>query len=407
MSQYSKTLDWLFKQLPMYQRVGQSAYKADLKNTLELMELLGHPEKGLKCIHVGGTNGKGSVSHMLAAIFQQAGFKTGLYTSPHLKDFRERIRINGEMIPEEAVVNFTEKYRSSFEQMGLSFFEMTVGLAFDYFRQEKTEIAIIEVGMGGRLDSTNVVEPLLSIITNISLDHTQFLGDTHAIIAFEKAGIIKRETPILIGEKQGETEKVFRQKAAEQNAQLYYAQDLVPLPQIRSTDLSGPYQEKNLKTALAAVKLLEEQGFSLNAHLSSALSQVSPLTGLRGRWETLAHNPKIIADTGHNPAGVAYVTDQLKRESYRQLHVVWGMVGDKDSTAILRMLPKSAIYYFCQPNIPRGLAADELKSRALTFGLSGKSYPSVAEALEAAKKNTLSDDLIFVGGSVFVVAEVV
>jgi dihydrofolate synthase/folylpolyglutamate synthase len=404
---YKATLDWLFAQLPMYQRVGKSAYKVDLENTQALMKHLGHPEKGLTCIHVGGTNGKGSVSHMLAAIFQQAGYKTGLYTSPHLKDFRERIRVNGQMIDQEYVVDFVETNRTAFTELGLSFFEMTVGMAFQYFRDQKTDIAIIEVGMGGRLDSTNVVSPELSIITNISLDHTQFLGDTRAKIAFEKAGIIKSGVPVVIGEKHDETTSVFEKQAQEKKAPLYFAEEQTNLPSARHSDLSGPYQEKNQHTVLAAVQLLQKKGYNLIPHLASALSQVGKLTGLRGRWEILAHQPKIITDTAHNEAGVAYLADQLRREKYRQLHIVWGMVGDKDSSSILRMLPKSAIYYFCKPNIPRGLAVEELKSKALTYGLSGKSYPSVAAALREAKNHTLSDDLIFVGGSVFVVAEVV
>jgi dihydrofolate synthase/folylpolyglutamate synthase len=404
---YQNTLDWLFAQLPMYQRVGQVAYKADLNNTLALMEHLGHPEKGLTCIHVGGTNGKGSVSHMLAAIFQAAGYKTGLYTSPHLKDFRERIRVNGQMISKAAVSDFVDAHKAAFTNLGLSFFEMTVGLAFAHFRAQQTDIAIIEVGMGGRLDSTNVVIPKLSIITNISLDHTQFLGDTLAKIAAEKAGIIKNKVPVLIGEKHEETDAVFTEKAQEKNAPLFFAEEQTNLPTVRQSDLSGPYQEKNRRTVLAAVQILQKQGYDLEPHLASALSQVGALTGLRGRWEILGNHPKIITDTAHNEAGVAYVAEQLRRESFRQLHIVWGMVGDKDSSAILRMLPKSAIYYFCKPNIPRGLAVEELKSKALTFGLSGKSYPSVSAAYTAAQKATLTDDLIFVGGSVFVVAEVV
>lgn len=406
MPNYQETLDWLFSQLPMYQRVGQSAYKADLKNTHALMELLQHPEEGLTCIHVGGTNGKGSVSHMLAAAFQMAGYKTGLYTSPHLKDFRERIRINGEMISEEAVIGFTEKYRSEFESMGLSFFEMTVGMAFDYFRAEQTDIAIIEVGMGGRLDSTNVVNPELSIITNISLDHTQFLGDTRAKIAFEKAGIIKAGVPVIIGERHLETDAVFEEVAKERNSEIVFAEDVIAPRDVRQLDLQGFYQVKNLRTVLAAVEKLQKLGYNLQPSLEEALQNTRKLTGLRGRWDLIGYEPKIICDTGHNEAGVALILDQLQKEDFRQLHIVWGMVGDKDINSILRMLPKSAIYYFCKLDIPRGKDAEMLKREAVRFGLSGKSYASVSNALAEAKKNTFKEDLIFIGGSTFTVAEV-
>lgn len=406
MPNYQETLHWLFSQLPMYQRVGQSAYKADLKNTHALMELLQHPEAGLTCIHVGGTNGKGSVSHMLAAAFQMAGYKTGLYTSPHLKDFRERIRINGEMISEEAVIGFTEKYRSAFERMGLSFFEMTVGMAFDYFRAEQTDIAIIEVGMGGRLDSTNVVNPELSIITNISLDHTQFLGDTRTKIAFEKAGIIKAGVPVIIGERHLETDAVFEDVAKERNSEIVFAEDVIAPRDVRQLDLQGFYQVKNLRTVLAAVEKLQKLGYSLQSTLEEALQNTRKLTGLRGRWDLIGYEPKIICDTGHNEAGVALILDQLQKEDFRQLHIVWGMVGDKDINSILRMLPKSAIYYFCKPDIPRGKDAELLKREAVRFGLSGKSYASVSNALAEAKKNTFKEDLIFIGGSTFTVAEV-
>lgn len=404
---YQECLDWLFQQLPMYQRVGQAAYKADLNNTLRLMELLDHPERQFKSVHIAGTNGKGSVSHMLAAIFQMAGYKTGLYTSPHLKDFRERIRINGEVIPESKVVAFVEKHQKDFTDIGLSFFEMTVGMAFQYFTDEKVDIAILETGMGGRLDSTNVVTPELSVITNISLDHTQFLGDTKVKIAVEKAGIIKEGVPVVIGERNPETNEVFERIAKERNSEITFAQEVVPWRAVDALDLKGRYQEKNIRTVMAAVKKLAEQGYSLDHHLEEALQNAKKLTGLRGRWEQLGRNPTIICDTGHNEAGVSMILDQLKTESYRQLHIVWGMVGDKDITTILRMLPKHAIYYFCTPDIPRGKDAEELGREAVRFGLSGKSYSSVDEAFEAAKAHTLADDLIFVGGSTFVVAEVI
>lgn len=402
---YQECLDWLFAQLPMYQRIGKAAYKADLRQTLELMEVLGHPEDKFKSVHIAGTNGKGSVAHMLAAIFQQAGYKTGLYTSPHLKDFRERVRINGQMISEEAVLQFVEANMGHFEKIGLSFFEMTVGLAFDYFAKQQVDIAIVEVGMGGRLDSTNVITPELSVITNISLDHTQYLGHTEALIAREKAGIIKPGVPVVIGEKHKDTLPVFREVAEERGAPLILAEEEISLREIRTVDLKGLYQEKNMRTALAAVHALEKLGYQFN-DIDEALAHVKSLTGLRGRWEILGDRPKIIADTAHNLAGIEIVLDQLKRESYRQLHIVFGSVSDKNLSEILRMLPKAAIYYFCKPDLPRGKDAEELKSEALRFGLSGKTYPSVKAALDAAIKNTLADDLIYVGGSNFVVAEV-
>lgn len=403
---YQECLDWLFSQLPMYQRVGGAAYKADLENTHRLMEILAHPEQKFKSVHVAGTNGKGSVSHMLAAIFQLAGYKTGLYTSPHLKDFRERIRINGEMIPEKEVLNFVEKNQAHFKEIGLSFFEMTVGMAFDYFAREEVDIAILEVGMGGRLDSTNVVLPELSVITNISLDHTQFLGNTKDLIAAEKAGIIKNSIPVIIGERDPETDPVFQKIAHDKQAPIYFAEDLIPWRAVDALDLRGVYQERNIRTVLAAAAKLQEMGYSLDATLEPALQNAAKLTGLRGRWEQIGTHPKIICDTGHNEAGVRMVLDQLKKESYRQLHIVWGMVGDKDISGILRMLPKHAFYYFCKPDIPRGKNAEELSREAVRYGLSGKSYPSVKKAFETAKANTLSDDFIFVGGSTFVVGEI-
>ncbi len=405
MNRYQDTLDWLFQQLPMYQRIGQAAYKADLDNTWALMQILDHPERGFKAVHVAGTNGKGSSAHMLAAIFQEAGYKTGLYTSPHLVDFRERIRINGAMISEEAVVEFVDQYRSSFETIGLSFFEMTVGMAFDYFRKEKVDIAIIEVGMGGRLDSTNVIQPELSLITHIGLDHTQFLGDTLAQIAAEKAGIIKEGVNTVISERQRECDAVFEAKAKEMEAPLYFAIDQVPSAQLYlELDLKGDYQENNLRGVLCAIDLLEKQGWNLKAYAESALKKVGQLTGLRGRWEVIQAKPLTICDTGHNITGVKAITEQLKKHSYRQLHIVWGMVGDKQIKDILRIMPQSAFYYFTQASIPRAMPAEELKREALKYGLAGKAFADVASAYESARAHTLSDDLIFIGGSTFVVA---
>lgn len=406
MKTYAQTLEWLFAQLPMYQRIGQAAYKADLSNTLALMEMLDHPEKAFKSVHVAGTNGKGSSSHMLAAIFQAAGYKTGLYTSPHLVDFRERIRINGEMITEQAVVDFVENHQAQFQSLGLSFFEMTVGLAFDYFRKEEVDIAIIEVGMGGRLDSTNVINPELSLITHIGLDHTQFLGDTLAKIAGEKAGIIKPATPVVISERQVECEAVFQSIAAERKAPIYFASDTVASARLyMDLDLKGDYQENNLRGVLCAIDRLEEKGWKLKPSLETALKQVVALTGLRGRWEVLQQKPLMICDTGHNYTGVQAIVDQLKRQSYRQLHIVWGMVGDKAIKDILRLLPQSAFYYFTQASIPRAMNAEELKREALRFGLAGKAYADVPSAVKAAQEHTLGDDIIFIGGSTFVVGD--
>lgn len=406
MSRYQETLDWLFQQLPMYQRIGKAAYKADLKNTWKLMEILGEPQKEFKSVHVAGTNGKGSSAHMLAAIFQEAGYKTGLYTSPHLVDFRERIRINGEVISENSVIEFVDQYQKTFTEIGLSFFEMTVGMAFDHFRKEEVDIALIEVGMGGRLDSTNVIRPDLSLITHIGLDHTQFLGDTLAKIAGEKAGIIKEKVPVVISERQTECDFVFQTKAEELHAPIYFATDEVASSRLYlDLDLKGDYQENNLRGVLCAVDRLEDLGWKIKGHVESALKKVKALTGLKGRWEIIQEQPLTICDTGHNITGVKAVIDQIKKHSYRQLHIVWGMVGDKQVKDILRVMPQSAFYYFTQASIPRAMNSDELKREALKFGLAGKSYPDVASAVKAAKANTLSDDLLFIGGSTFVVAD--
>lgn len=390
----------------MFQRIGKAAYKADLSNTLALMEALEHPEQAFKSIHVAGTNGKGSSSHMLAAIFQKAGYKTGLYTSPHLVDFRERIRINGEMIPEASVVDFVDENKAGFEKLGLSFFEMTVGLAFDYFRKEKVDIAIVEVGMGGRLDSTNVLNPELSLITHIGFDHMQYLGDTLAKIAGEKAGIIKENTPVVISERQAECDAVFMAKAKELSAPIHFASDEVSTTRLYvDLDLRGDYQDHNLRGVLCSLDRLEEMGWQLKETATQALQNVSGLTGLRGRWEIMREQPLTICDTGHNITGVRAIMDQLKKHSYRQLHIVWGMVADKQLKEILRAMPQSAFYYFTQASIPRALDAEELKREALKFGLAGKSYPTVAEAVSAAESQVLNDDLLFIGGSTFVVAD--
>lgn len=406
MSRYAETLDWLFAQLPMYQRIGKAAYKADLSNTWQLMEILNQPQNSFKSVHVAGTNGKGSSAHMLAAIFQEAGYKTGLYTSPHLVDFRERIKINGQMISEEAVISFVDQHQDQFKDIGLSFFEMTVGLAFDYFRQEEVDIAIVEVGMGGRLDSTNVLLPELSLITHIGLDHQNFLGDTLAKIAAEKGGIIKEATPVVISERQEECDPVFIEMAAKQEATIHFALDEVASARLfLDLDLKGDYQEHNLRGVLCAIDHLEEQGWKIKSSAAKALSKVIPLTGLRGRWELINRRPLTICDTGHNQTGVRALMDQIKKHSFRQLHIIWGMAMDKDVRDILSLLPPSAFYYFTQADIPRAMPAEALKREALKFGLAGKAYPSVAAAYKVAQENTLNDDFIFIGGSTFIVAD--
>lgn len=404
MKSYSDTVNWLFNQLPVYQRTGGANYKIDLTKTHQLMEVLGHPERNFKSIHVAGTNGKGSVSHMLASIFQEAGLKVGLYTSPHLRDFRERVKIGGTMIPEEDVVAFVETYRNDFERLQLSFFEMTVGLAFDYFSRQKVDLAIVEVGMGGRLDSTNVLSPLVSVITNIGLDHQQFLGNTLEEIAGEKAGIIKANTPVVIGQKQAETTTVFTETSARLNAPLVWAEEIVD--KSYECELSGNYQAHNIKTAVAAVH--QQNSFEVNeALIERGLKRVVTNTGLLGRWQKLSDQPLTICDTGHNAAGVTYILQQLAETPHDQLHMVWGMVNDKDISTILKMLPKEAKYYFCKPDIPRGLEANELMNSAAEIGLKGSVYTSVNDALTAAQNEANTNDVVFVGGSTFVVAEVV
>jgi dihydrofolate synthase/folylpolyglutamate synthase len=403
---YQETLNWMFTQLPMYQNVGKVAFKKDLSNSLLFSKHLNYPERNFKSIHVAGTNGKGSTSHMLASVLQEAGLKVGLYTSPHLKDFRERIKINGTPISENEVVAFISKNQPFFEEQYLSFFEMTVGLAFEYFSKQKVDIAIVEVGLGGRLDSTNIINPLVSVITNIGLDHMQMLGDTLPEIASEKAGIIKREVPVVVGEYQEEVHRVFYQKALEHNTSLFLAEKNIT--QHYNSDLKGSYQLKNIKTAVQVVLLLNDLNFDiLECHILNGLAKVVENTGLLGRWQILSSNPKIICDTAHNSDGLKYVLEQISSQQYDTLHIVLGVVDDKDLEKILPMFPKNAIYYFCKPNIPRGLDAIELEYKSATFGLKGNSYMTVQAALEVAKNTAINKDLIFVGGSTFVVAEVV
>ena len=426
---YQETLDWMFKQLPMYQRIGAAAYKADLNNTIALLDMLGNPHNNFKSVHVAGTNGKGSTSHLLASIFQEAGYKTGLYTSPHLRDFRERIRINGEMIPQDNVVSFINQHKETFEKMELSFFEMTVGMAFDYFSNEKVDIAIVEVGMGGRLDSTNLITPELSVITNIGLDHVQFLGDTLEKIAGEKAGIIKESIPVVIGETQNETHKVFEDKAAACHSPIFFADQIFDCDKIHiesqtiqkydiwknnelyleacEIPLMGNYQKKNLTTVMCAIDQLREKFQLTDDDIRDGIANVIRNTHLMGRWQILNNDPLTIADTGHNVDGIREVVAQLAEMTYNKLRFVIGMVNDKDIDHVLQLLPHSCEYYFCKADIPRGLDAAKLAEKAFEYGLRGKVYDSVREAYLSAVNDASFDDIVFVGGSNFIVAEVV
>ena len=401
---YKATTTWMFSRLPMYQQQGAAAYKLDLSRTELLSSHLGHPENTFKSIHIGGTNGKGSTAHMLAAVLQLAGYKVGLYTSPHLKDFRERIRIDGKKISEASVVEFIEENNRFLEHHQLSFFEMTVGLAFDYFAKSKVDIAIIEVGLGGRLDSTNIINPELSVITNIGLDHTQFLGETLQKIAAEKAGIIKFHTPVVIGETQSEVDAIFISKANAVEADISFADK--EINQALPCSLLGDYQKKNIKTVLQSLAVLKTKGFAVSeSHIEKGLGNVQKLTGLRGRWELLSETPKTICDTAHNREGLTLVFNQLKKESFEFLHLVIGMVSDKNLEKLLDIFPKQAQYYFCKPDIPRGIDAELLTLKFYNKGINGKAYGSVKFAFEAAKKQASNDDIIFIGGSTFVVAE--
>ncbi|MCC4213505.1 bifunctional folylpolyglutamate synthase/dihydrofolate synthase [Leeuwenhoekiella parthenopeia] len=405
---YEQTVQWMFNRLPMYQRQGASAFRKDLVNTILLDEHLGHPHTAYQTIHVAGTNGKGSTSHMLASVLQEAGYKVGLYTSPHLKDFRERIRINGELCTKENVVSFIEAHKAFLEEHQLSFFELTVGMAFQYFKEQQVDVAVVEVGMGGRLDSTNIITPILSVITNIGMDHTAFLGNTLAEIAGEKAGIIKPQISVVIGERQEETTAVFEGKAAQEQAPLFFASDET-FPVLES-ELKGSYQVHNIKTVQKSVEILRlftdlEIG---EQHLIDGVARVVTNTGLMGRWQVLqASGPRIICDTGHNTEGLKQVFAQLGQEEFEQLHIVLGVVSDKDLESVLPLFPDEAEYYFSKPDVPRGLDAAVLQNQAAQFGLNGKKYKTISEALEAAKRAATAEDLIFIGGSTFVVAEIV
>jgi len=401
---YRETLDFLFDQLPMYQRVGKAAYKADLVNTFALLKALGNPENKFKSIHIGGTNGKGSTSHILASVFHEAGYKTGLYTSPHLLDFRERIKINGKPISKRKVIDFVENVKLVIHQINPSFFELTVGMAFDYFANQNVDIAIVEVGLGGRLDSTNVIEPEVSVITNIGFDHTQFLGNTIASIAREKAGIIKKNAPLITATDNKEVETIFKSIASRLNAPVYSIFDYSFIDY--KNDLKGNYQQLNVKTALLALQILKEKGWSIpEESIRKGLSNVIANTGFRGRWEVLAKSPKVICDTGHNVDGIVQIVQQLKIEKYKQLHFVFGMVNDKDPGIILSLLPKNANYYFCRSSVPRSLPVEKLILESNNAGLKGNAFSTVESAFLNAMENAKENDLIFVGGSTFVVAD--
>ena len=437
---YQQTLEYLFNSLPMYHRIGQAAYKADITNTVQLMAHLGNPEKKFRSIHVAGTNGKGSVSHMLASVLMQAGYKVGLYTSPHLVDFRERIRINGQMIPQERVTHFVEQHRDYMQTLQLSFFEMTVGLAFDYFASEQVDVAVVEVGMGGRLDSTNVITPDLCIITNIGFDHTQFLGNTLPKIAAEKAGIIKQHVPVVIGETHPETKPVFEQRAAEMQAPIYFADDhyrIIPIdepspssdtlafPNLKfsilnsqfstfnsqfTCPLTGSYQLKNLATLFQALELLPTVGYNIaEQHVRDGIARVVEDTGLHGRWEKMDEKPLTICETAHNADAVAAMLHKLSEMPYHHLHIIYGCVNDKDFRSILRMLPhERTTYYYSQPSVPRALPVGQLAAVAADLGMVGETFPQVAGAISAARHAAdVQRDLVLVTGSIFLVADAI
>ena len=403
---YSDTVNWMFQQLPMYQNKGKSAFKKDLTNSLKLSEHLNKPHTQFKSIHVAGTNGKGSTGHMLASVLQEAGFKVGLYTSPHLKDFRERIRINGKIISKQFVIGFIKRNKPFLQNNKLSFFEMTVGMAFDYFARKEVDIAVVEVGLGGRLDSTNIITPELSVITNIGFDHMQFLGDTLEKIAGEKAGIIKPNIPVVIGENQPETKAVFKEKAKSSSSKIYFADQLID--DALESDLKGSYQEHNIKAVMQSIAVLKDLNYKIsNVNLKRGLLNVAENTGLKGRWQILGIEPKIICDTAHNKEGLTYVMRQLKSENFKKLHIVFGVVNDKDLCSIIPLLPNEANYYFCKPNVQRGLDAIKLKKEFIKYKRFGEAYSSVQDALNSAKVKAEKDDLIYVGGSTFVVAEII
>ena len=419
---YTDTLQYLYDRLPVFHHVGGAAYKPGLDNTIQLMNVLDNPQTKYRCIHIAGTNGKGSVSNMLAAILQTAGYKVGLYTSPHLVDFGERIRVNGQMIEQQYVIDFVENNKDVFNTIEPSFFEATMAMAFNYFADTKVDVAIIEVGLGGRLDSTNIIQPDLSVITNISFDHVGFLGDTLEKIAFEKAGIIKPATPVVIGESVPETRPVFVQKARKENAALFFAEERFKINFKEYSDakmlvevngkvlikcgLCGNYQLKNIATTLTAIEQLSTLNYSISeSDILNGFENITEITGLQGRWQTLRSNPTTVCDTGHNVGGIQFVIEQLKAQNYKRLRIVIGMVNDKDVSAVLNLLPQDAVYYFTQANIMRALPCEELKLKSQSFGLNGHAYKSVKQAVDAAINESESDDFIFIGGSNFIVGE--
>lgn len=404
---YTEAIDYLYAHAPMFQAHGRRAYKSGLDTTLALDAHFGHPHRSYRTIHIAGTNGKGSTSHLLASVLQCAGYKVGLYTSPHLRDFCERIRVDGAAIPHERVAAFVDDYRSLIDTLQPSFFEITTALAFLYFAEQQVDVAVIEVGLGGRLDCTNIITPALSVITNISLDHTDILGDTIAKIAVEKAGIIKPNVPVVVGETQAETAPIFVAQAANAHAPIIFA-DQLPRTALPPCALHGNYQAKNLKTVLAAIEQLQQCGFDIAPQaIADGLLQVVERTHLQGRWQTLSENPTIICDTGHNAGGIRYVVEQLRQQKYEHLHIVFGMVKDKNIDAVLQMLPREATYYFTQAHIPRALDATLLQQQALSYGLCGSAYSDTRSALDAARRTATPDDLIFVGGSNYVIAEII
>ncbi|ANE49865.1 bifunctional folylpolyglutamate synthase/dihydrofolate synthase [Flavisolibacter tropicus] len=425
---YNQTIEYLFTKLPMFSRIGSAAFKKDLTNIKILCDHLGNPERQFKSIHIGGTNGKGSTSHMLASVLQTAGYKTGLYTSPHLYDFRERIKIDGQLVPEDFVIAFVEQIKPLVDDVQPSFFEITVAMAFSYFAQQKVDVAVIEVGLGGRLDSTNIIHPEVSVITNIGWDHMNILGDTLKQIAIEKAGIIKPATSVVIGEKNKTTSPVFQQIAANQKAPIFYSQDRYAVYSYKLqvstlevtvadlsnglettyiTDLPGIYQTKNICTVLQTIEVLREKGFAINTDsIHSGLQNVQKITGLGGRWEVLKQKPTVVLEVAHNEDGLQQMIAHLKALSFHQLHLIYGMVKDKEADKVLKLLPKEAQYYFTQAHIPRALPAAELKEVASNYGLQGNTYEHVNTALHAALQTAKEDDLIIVCGSIFLVAEV-
>lgn len=419
---YEQTLDYLYSRLPVFHQIGSSAYKPGLENTIRILTALHQPQNSFRSIHVAGTNGKGSVSHFLSSILQSAGFKTGLYTSPHLVDFGERIRVNGETIDKQFVVDFVENHKSLIEKVQPSFFEITMAMAFDYFAKSEVDVAVIEVGLGGRLDSTNIIQPELSIITNISFDHEEFLGHTLPEIAAEKAGIIKPHTPVVIGEALSETKPVFIQKALEMNAPIFFSEDSRQVfferyeenrMWVKTSDgksylvgLTGNYQLKNIATVLTAVDQLRKTNFEITeSNLKEGLEKVIEKTGLQGRWQIISSSPEIIADTGHNPGGIAFVSQQLKTQQFRTLRMVFGMVNDKDIDTVLTLLPKNGVYYFTQAKIKRAFPSEDLLQKGQLAGLNGKAFSTIEEAIKVALNEADKEDLIFIGGSNYVVGE--